>query len=120
MVVDSSVWLEVLFSGPLNEKCQKAIASQRLTIPSIVVYEVYNKIKVKMDEAKALEVIGYLSRHAIAELTREIALLAADLSLELKLGMADSLVLAHARFLGVTLLTLDNDFSHISDVKVIR
>ncbi len=49
-------------------------------------------------------------------LTPEISLLAADLSIQYGLAVADSLVLAHARLLGVPLVTLDNDFNFIPGV----
>jgi toxin FitB len=119
VVIDSSVWLEVAFSGPLSTECEKAI-SPNSVVPSIILFEVYKKIRLKRDESRALEFVGFLSRFSIHELSREVALLAADLSIEFNLAMADSFVLAHAKYLHTTLVTLDNDFSGISDVKVIR
>ena len=67
-----------------------------------------------------MEAISALSSFGIRDLTREVALLGADLSIEFNLAMADGLVLAHARHLETELLTLDNDFASIPDVKVIR
>lgn len=61
-----------------------------------------------------------LSQFEVIDLTRDIALLAADLSIHEKLAMADSVVLASARAQQATLVTLDNDFSAVSDVRVLR
>ncbi len=120
MVVDSSVWLEIFSDGPLSSKCQKNLVRRTLQVPSLVIYEVYKKIKQKVSEDVALEAISSLSRYEVIELTREVALLGADLSLQYSLAMADSLVLAHATHLNVDLLTLDNDFIAIPNAKVVR
>ena len=120
MIVDSSVWLEILFDGKLASACVRELAKGRILIPSLVLFEVYKKTKLKTDESRALEAVGAISSHEILELTREVALLAADLSIEHRMGMADSIVLAHARHLGTRLITLDHDFAMIPDVSVLR
>jgi len=120
MIVDSSVWLELLQEGPLLSKCQKAISRKDLKVPAFVLFEVYKKLKVLASEEIALEAIATLSKNEVLELNREIAILAGDLSLEHDLPMTDSLVLAHAEYLGETLLTLDNDFSKVPSVEIIR
>lgn len=56
----------------------------------------------------------------VVDLSRSIALDAADLSLTHGLAMADSLVLAHALAASATLVTLDNDFARVPQVKVLR
>jgi PIN domain. len=49
----------------------------------------------------------------VIPLTEEIALVAADLSLEHKLAMADAIVLATARLHDAEVITSDADFSGI-------
>lgn len=120
LVVDSSVWIEIAFSGSLTDVCEKAMERAEIFVPTLVVFEVYRKMKSKIGESIALEVIGALSGYRSLELTREIALLAADLSLEHRLATADSIVLAHARVQDTTLLTLDNDFAGQTGVRVLR
>ncbi len=120
MVVDSSVWLEILREGSLAHKCQKAFQRQSIQIPALVIFEVYKKLKQKASEDLALEAISAMSRYEVLDLTREVALAGADLSIRYGLAMADSLVLAHAVHLGTQLLTLDNDFTSIPNTKVIR
>ena len=53
----------------------------------------------------------------VQPLTREIALLAADLFLQFKLGTADRLILAHAHETGAVLVTLDNSFRGLPGVR---
>ncbi len=120
MIVDSSVWIEILKSGPLQSECEEYIKNAEIKIPVIVLYEVYKKIKLIVSEEAALEVVASLSQHEVVELTGDISLLAADLSIELNLPMADSLVLAFARYFKVELLTLDHDFVGLKGVKIIQ
>ena len=120
MVVDSSVWIEILGGGPLGQRCQDLIDKATVRVSSLVVYEVYRKIKQRLGEESALEVVAALSCYEQLDLTREVAMLAADLSLAHKLPMADSLVLAHARHLNEDLVTLDNDFAGLPGTLIIR
>ncbi len=121
MVVDSSVWLEIFSDGPHCRRCEFELARQKsIRVPSLVIYEVYRKLRQHGTEEEALEVVAFLRKHEVLDLTSGIALAAADISLHYKLPMADSIVLAHATTLEDTLLTLDNDFSGLPQAKVIR
>jgi toxin FitB len=121
IVVDSSIWIEMLAEGANAGLCKKTLAAaKRVLVPTLVIFEVYQKIAKDVSEEDALAVVGELSRHEVVELDRHVALLAADLSLAHKLGMADSLVLAHARTAGATLVTLDNDFAQLASALVLR
>ncbi|WP_413943456.1 type II toxin-antitoxin system VapC family toxin [Bdellovibrio sp. HCB-162] len=120
MVVDSSVWIEIVCDGPLRKKCEEALKNTDPIVPTLVIYEIYRKLKKQTSEETSLEVVSALSKYKSMEINRDIALLAGDLSLEFDLGMADSMVLACARFSHAQLLTLDNDFASVTGVKVIR
>ncbi len=120
MVVDSSIWLEIFLDGPLASKCQKHMGKHQLQIPTSVVYEVYRKLKQKLSDDVALDGIAVFSNYKLIEFDREIALLAADISLEYDLGFADSIVLASAKHCNQKLLTLDNDFLKIPDAIIVR
>ena len=121
VVLDSSVWIELLTSGTRLKACQSAFDQAKLIIvPTTVIFEVYRKIASLLSEDEALSAMTILMKQEVKDLTKEIALTAADLSIEHKLAMADSYVLAHARLTHSTLITLDNDFSHLEDVKIIR
>ena len=119
MLIDSSVWLEVFLDGKLSATCRQAIKPES-HVPTLAYFEVYKKLKLQFSESKALEAMGALSKYQQADLTHEMGLLAADLSIEHKLGMADSLVLAQAKHLNLSLITLDNDYAGIPGVKILR
>lgn len=120
MVVDSSIWIEILSEGPLHKKCSAALQRQTIRIPTLVLHEVYKKIRSKASEDLALTTMASLSENEVLDLDREIAIRAADLSIQFGIGTADSIVLAHAEQLNDTLLTLDNDFAGLPGAKVIR
>ena len=120
-VVDSSVWIELLGKGKLAKKCAAALRPHKVAgVPALVVYEVCRKVQSKLSAEHALSVAAMLRQYGILELTDQIALLAVDLSLEHKLSMADSIVLAQAREIGATLLTMDNDYAKLDGVFVVR
>ncbi len=122
IVVDSSVWVEIFLEHKLTSKCKYELFQSKplLFTPSLGVYEVYKHLLKKVPDHQALEAVGFIKTHTILDLTEEVALLAADLAYEYKLGMADSIVLAHAQSINGVLLTLDNDFSDIPGTKIIR
>lgn len=121
-VVDSSVWLEILGCGEMETQCKEGLKKfNELCVPTTVMFEVYRKISKQLGEQDvALSVISYLSQYRVLDLDKSIALAAADLSIEYKLGMADSIVLAHAHHENAILLTLDYDFSKIPRTKNLR
>ena len=121
LVVDSSCWIEVFTGGKNAAKCEKEIKSAEIIlVPTLVLFEVYKKIASKVGQGQSLSAVGYLSQHKVLELDRGTALLAADISLELSLAMADSIILAHARSHSANLVTMDNDFKNLEAATVIR
>jgi toxin FitB len=120
-VVDSSVWIEILAQKPLAKACLKEIKSaSQIFVPTVVLFEVYKKIAIAHSEHQGLTAVATMSQYRVLDLTRDIALSAADIAIREKLAMADSLMLAHARSNHAVLLTLDNDFAGLADTKVLR
>lgn len=118
--LDSSAWIELLTDGRRAKQVAKQMLSEQVVVPTLVLFEVYRHLTKVGREAEAMLSTGLLSRHHVQDLTREIALNAADLSLELQLPMADSIVLATARAHSAPLITLDNDFADVDGAVVIR
>jgi hypothetical protein len=83
-------------------------------------YEVYKKIALQRDEEEALSAIGWMSMGKIVELTQELALSAGVLSMEHKLPMADSVILATVRAHDATLWTQDEHFKDLEGVRYIE
>ncbi len=87
---------------------------------AIEVYEVYKVIRRDLSEERALVAVSLLRRATVVPVEESLALEAADVSLELGLAMADSIVYATARRHGATLVTADADFEGLPGTVVIR
>ena len=119
-VVDSSGWLEYFGKGENSAFFAPVIQEiEMLVVPTLSLYEVYKKIVLQRDEEEALSAIGWMAAGKIVDLTQEIALAAAVLSLEQKLPMADSVILATAQLYNATLWTQDEHFKEIEGVRYI-
>jgi predicted nucleic acid-binding protein len=89
-------------------------------VPTISIFEVFKRILIEKGRTDALEAIAIMYDGKVVDLDREIALLAADASFELKLPMADSIILATSRAHDATLWTQDEHFKEIEGVKYIE
>lgn len=119
-VVDSSGWLEYFADGPNANFFAAAIEKTAdLIVPTISVYEVFKRVLQQKDEATALQAIALMYQARIVELSAPLALNAARLSQQLKLPMADSIMLATAHAHEATLWTQDADFVNVADVRYI-
>ena len=87
--------------------------------PTIVIYEVYRKIKSIRGEEKALEAYAQMSRTKIVDLTSSLCLEAADISMNLNLGMADSIIVATAKAYNAQIVTSDEHLKKMDRVKFI-
>ena len=120
-VVDSSGWLEYLSDGPNADFFAPPIEDEEnLVTPTICIYEVFKRVLVELGEEQALNAVGTQSRGNVVELNREEAIEAARLSAQLKLAMADSIILATARACQATLWTQDAHFRDMEGVRYIE
>jgi predicted nucleic acid-binding protein len=120
-VVDSSGWLEYLANGPNAGFFSAPIQdTSHLFTPTICLYEVCKRVLAQYGEERALEVVGAMSLGILVDLSSQIAVEAAWISIEYKLAMADSLILASARAQNAVLWTQDAHFQEIEGVKYIE
>ena len=120
IVVDSSGWLQFLTDGPLAEQYARRLCLPASVItPTIIMYEVYKHSKRLRGEDGALDAVAAMQKTRVVELNDELALIAADLSIELKLPMADAIILATARLHEAEIVTSDADFDGIPGVTYI-
>jgi len=120
-VVDSSGWIEYFVNGKNASFFNSPIRdTDNLLVPTICLYEVFKRILSELGEDEALQVIGIMSLGIVVELNRDIAIHAANISLELKLAMADSIILATARANNATLWTQDEHFKGLDEVKYVE
>ncbi len=117
-VVDSSAWLEYFADTKNSGNFVKPIEdTDWLIVPSIVVFEVYKKILSYAGEENAMIILGALKAGTMVDFDEELAIIAANVQKEYSLPMADSIILATARFFNATLWTQDSDFKGIEGVK---
>ncbi|MDZ4179505.1 MAG: type II toxin-antitoxin system VapC family toxin [Coriobacteriia bacterium] len=116
-VVDSSAWLEYFAAGPNAEYFAAAIeATGDLVVPSITLYEVFKRVASQRGESDALAAVAQMQQGNVVELSGSLALDSARTSLDLKLPMADSVILTTARAFDATLWTQDVDFEGVDGV----
>ena len=119
-VVDSNGWLEYFADGPNADFFAPAIeAVTDLVVPTLSLYEVFKRVLQQRGEGDALQAVAIMIQGQVIDLDMDLALSAAKLSTELKLPMADSVMLATARAHEATLWTQDMDFEDISGVQYI-
>jgi predicted nucleic acid-binding protein len=117
IVIDSSGWVEFFTDGALADEYAKRLRDLPAVVtPVIVLYEVYKRLKRDLSEDDAIIAISAMQRTRIVAITQDLALSAADLSLEHDLAMADALILATANAFRAELVTSDADFEGIADV----
>jgi predicted nucleic acid-binding protein len=121
VLLDSSGWIDFFTGGPLAERYASYLSPRyQLITPTIVLYEVYKKIKRERGEETALLFAGRLSATQVIPLTDSIAFLAADLNLRHSLAMADAIVYATAKDQEAEVITSDSDLKDLPGVVYVR
>lgn len=117
-IIDTPAWLEYFSDGPNARHFSQAIENtKQLLVPAVCVYEVFKKILRERGEAGALQAAALMSQGEIMELDLPLALSAAKISIDLKIPMADSIILAAAKARKATIWTQDADFQGLPGVK---
>lgn len=117
-VVDSCGWLEYYAAGPNATFFAKVIElTDDLIVPTICVAEVFRTMHRQLGEGAALRAVNGMGRCRLAPLDAKTAVAAARTGLELKLPLANSIILATARAHRATLFTQDVHFEKIEGVK---
>ena len=117
ILVDSFGWIEYLAGGQLAERYEEYLGNLAEVItPTIVLYEVYRKLRRERKEEETLLVVAQIMKTRMVPLTEEIALSAAEISLKHTLPMADAIVYATAMREACLVVTSDPHFQGLEDV----
>ncbi len=120
-LVDSSGWLEYFTDGRNVEFFAPIIEDTEELIVSVInLYEVYKKIASEKSESSAIQAVAIMQQPKIIEVTDSISILAARLSIKLKMPMADSIIYATARMHDAIVWTEDSDFRNLEGVRYIK
>jgi predicted nucleic acid-binding protein len=116
--VDSSGWLEYFADGPNADFFAPAIEDTgELIVPSVSIYEVFKRVLQQRGHDEALQAIVVMLQGTVADLNTSMALSAARVSIDCRLPMADSIMLATARAYNATLWTQDADLKGLDGVQ---
>ena len=120
-LVDSSGWLEYFADGPnANFFAAPLEKIEEVIVPTLCIYEVFKRILQQRGENQSLQAVTLMQQARVVELNATIAINAAKLSDQLKLPMADSVILATAKMADAVLWTQDADFKDMKNVKYIN
>jgi predicted nucleic acid-binding protein len=117
-VVDSSGWLEYFANGPNAGFFAPAIEkTSDLLVPSLTLYEVFKRVFQQRDESAALQAVAAMQQGMVIDLDATTAVAASRLSIEHRLPLADSVILATARAQAAVLWTQDADLKGMPGVE---
>jgi predicted nucleic acid-binding protein len=117
-VVDSSAWLEYFADGPNASVFAKPIeATRSLLVPSLALFEVFKRVSQQRNEDEALRAIAVMEQGRVVDLDGATALEAARLSIQHRITIADSIMLATAQRNRATLWTQDSDFDGLPGAR---
>ncbi len=117
-VVDSSAWLEYFAGGPNATHFREPLRQpEKLIVPTITLYEVFKVVQRQRGEDAAIQAVALMRQGQEVPLDASLAVQAAQVSLELGLPMADSIILTTAQVHQARLWTQDDDFEGLDGVN---
>lgn len=117
ILVDTCGWIEWLADGDLADKFQFYLEdTQSLIVPTIVQFELYKWLERNSGEEAAMKAIARTTRSKVVDLDTSTALLAAELSRDHGLSVADAVIYASARKHHADLITSDDHFDGLAGV----
>jgi toxin FitB len=120
-LVDSSGWIELASDGPLADKFSDYLEdAEHVITPSVVVYEVYKRLKRDASESVADAVLAHMGNTRVISFDDQLAVQAAEISLSHGLAMADAALYATALAHRATLVTADADFKDLPNVLYLK
>jgi toxin FitB len=120
-LVDSCGWLEYLADGPNAEYFAPAIENtEKLLVPTICILEVFKRVLQQRGEDAALQAVALMQQGNIVDLDVGSAILSAKIGHELKLPLADAVIVAMARIHDAVIWTQDSDLKDVEGVKYVK
>lgn len=120
VLVDSSGWLEYITSDSKADLFSPYLEGQRpVLVPAIVLYEVRKLLLQRQPKTVADLFVSEALRHMVMSVDQEIALVAAVISIQYELPMADALIYAIAEKNEAELVTSDAHFKGLPRVTLL-
>ena len=117
MVVDSSVWIELLGGTRHAEELRRRLPNRdEIVVPTIVQFELARWAARERDVEYSEFLIAHTMKCRVMQLATPLAVFAAQLGKAHQLAMADAIIYATARWLECRLLTCDVHFAGLEGV----
>jgi len=117
-IVDSSGWLAYFADEPNAKHFLIPLKdSASLVVPTITIYEVFKVVLRESSENEAIQAVAAMQKGTVVDLTTNLAIAASKLSLQHRLPMADSIIIATSQAFSAKIWTQDSDFKNISGAK---
>lgn len=116
-LIDSSLWIDYLVNGNFKEIIE---TEEKLLLATISIIEIKKKLsKLKIPNKEINDKMHFIKKQSIIiDLDEKIADKASEIVIGKNLPIADSIVYASALIHNAILLTLDNDFRSLDNVKI--
>ena len=123
-IIDSYGWIEYFGSGKLANKyarhIEKSSPDTYLT-PSVIIYEVYKKIRSLYAEEDAIKAIMHIKNYTtVVEIDTKLVIKEAETSIDERLPMADAFIRAAAVQFHAKIITSDPHFKDQENVIFIQ
>ena len=120
-LVDSCGWLEYFADGPNADFYAKALEDPgSLLVPTICLLEVFKRVLQQRGEDAALQAAAAMHQGLVVPLDVPLALSAAKISHDLKLPLADSVIIATAQSNSATIWTQDSHFKGLEGIRYLE
>ncbi len=120
-LVDSCGWLEYLADGPNATFFARAIEdTENVLVPTLCILEVFKRVLQQRGEDAAIQAAALMQQGQVIDLDRRIAVTAAKLGHELKLPLADAVIVATARIHHAVVWTQDADLKDVEGVRYVK
>ena len=119
-LVDSCGWFECFAEGPNAAFFAPAIEKiEELIVPTLSMLEVFKRVLQQRGDDAALQAVALMQQGQVVDLDSGTAVTAAKIGHEMKLPLADAVIVATARIHDAVIWTQDADFKDIEGVKFI-
>lgn len=120
-LVDSCGWLEYLADGPNATFFAPAIENtDDLIVPTLCILEVFKRVLQQRGEDAALQAAALMQQGQVIDLDSGSAINAAKIGHEIKLPLADAVIVATARIHHAVIWTQDSDLKDVEGVKFVK
>ena len=120
IAVDSCGWIDFFGKGSRGPQYRSIIlGSDPIVVPTIVIFEVYKWLFRELGPLTAKVSTEAMNKGKVVSLSASLSILAAQVSHEHKLPLADAIVLATAQSCGAKVATHDQHFSGLDGVEFV-